>query len=117
MTVKTSLLIFMLTLSILPCIVMAQTGSTGIEFVDITGILKIADAKFVLTADDGRTYRVNCTEKDGSKYLNEKVQVQGILLQGYDNPKYGNQNLPIEKIDPKDVIYIITSVSIAYINK
>ncbi len=90
----------------------AQDNMKGIEYVDITGVVSRVNDKFVLQSNDRKIYRLNCTAEDCSKYIGRRVNVHGILMQGYDNPKYGNQNLPISQVAPADIINIITSVTI-----
>ena len=89
-----------------------QRDMQGIEFVDITGVVNMVNGKFVLQSKDQKSYRLNCAAGQCHKYVGQSVKAHGILMQGYDNPKYGNQNLPISQIAPGDIINVITSVSI-----
>ena len=89
-----------------------QDQTKGIEFVDITGVIKKVNDKFVLQSKDQKSYRLNCTAGYCNPFIGQAVKVHGILMQGYDNPKYGNQNLPVSQIAPEDIIYVITSVNI-----
>ena len=78
----------------------------------LSGVIKKAGDNFVLESKDQKIFRLNCHSDDRLKYLNRPVKVHGILLQGYDNPKYGDQNFPISQIESKDAISVVTGISI-----
>jgi hypothetical protein len=80
------------------------------EYVDLVGRMKSMNGKFWLETDSHKLYMLAYREADTVKYIGHRVKASGYLVEGYDNPKYGNKNLPIEQIDPKDVINIITGV-------
>ncbi|MDB5280986.1 MAG: hypothetical protein JWO06_61 [Bacteroidota bacterium] len=90
---------------------MTDVNINGIKFVDLTGLLQKVGDKYVLVANN-ISYRLASTDAECLKYIGQQVKVSGVLMQGYDNPKYGKQNLPISQIDPADVINIISSVHI-----
>jgi hypothetical protein len=89
-----------------------QNALDGIKFVDLTGTIKKSGNYFVLQLANLKTYRLNCTSCNFPSYINKNVKVHGVLVQGYNNPKYGDQNLPVDKIDPKDIIEVITGVTV-----
>jgi hypothetical protein len=92
----------------------SATGYSQIpEYVTVVGRMKSVNGRFWLEADSGKLYMIVYREADTAKYINHRVRASGYLVQGYDpNPKYGDKNLPIEQIDPRDVINIITGVKL-----
>jgi hypothetical protein len=82
------------------------------EYVNLSGEMKSIKGKLWLQTDSSGLYLLNYHDADSMRYIDHRVRASGYLLQGYDNPKYGKENLPIEQIDPKDRINIITGVKL-----
>ena len=86
------------------------------EYVTLIGNVKSLKGRMWLQTDSNQSYLLNYHDADSLSYINHRAKASGYLLQGYDNPKYGQENLPIEQIDTKDIINIITGVRLTQIN-